>query len=315
MTNLEQLAILKQGAEVWNKWRAENPGVEIDLSGADLYGASLIRVNLNGANLERAFLEQGKLVLADLMGADLGQANLINANLFGADLTRANLNRANLYGSDLMGANLGAADMTGATLANAMLANTRIDKAKISGSWVYDVNVRDLEGEFEEQTDLIITHRGEPTITVDNIKVAQIIHLILNNTEIRDAINTITSKTVLILGRFEPPERKAILEALKNGLREYDLLPIVFEFDHPTNKDFKETIKTLAGLSYFVIADISNPKSSPLELRAKLPDYQIPFVPILQECIIRRMSHSKSGPCRTLNPEHVAHFPEGHRTV
>jgi len=61
------------------------------------------------------------------------------------------------------------------------------------------------------------------------------------------------------------------------------LLPIVFDFDRPTDKDFKETIKILAGLSLFVIADITNPKSSPLELQAKVPDYQIPFVPIVQE--------------------------------
>jgi hypothetical protein len=73
------------------------------------------------------------------------------------------------------------------------------------------------------------------------------------------------------------------LDALRNKLREYDLLPIVFDFDRPTDKDFTETIKTLAGISYFVIADVTNPKSSPLELQATVPDYQIPFVPIIQE--------------------------------
>jgi hypothetical protein len=140
-----------------------------------------------------------------------------------------------------------------------------------------------LEGEFKEQKDLIITPPDTPIITVDNIKVAQFIYLILNNEEIRDVINTLTSKSVLILGRFAIPERKAILDALRNKLREYDLLPIVFDFDRPTDKDFTETIKTLAGLCYFVIADITNPKSSPLELQATIPDYQIPFVPIIQE--------------------------------
>jgi hypothetical protein len=153
----------------------------------------------------------------------------------------------------------------------------------ISGSSVYVVNVWDLKGEFEDQKDLVITPKGVPSITVDNIKVAQFIYLILNNAEIRDILNTLTSKSVLILGRFSIPERKAILDALRNKLREYDLLPIVFDFDRPTDKDFTETIKTLAGLSYFVIADITNPKSSPLELQATVPDYQIPFVPIIQE--------------------------------
>jgi len=81
----------------------------------------------------------------------------------------------------------------------------------------------------------------------------------MNNKKFRDVLNTLTSKTVLILGRFSIPERKAILDALRNKLREYDLLPIVFDFDRPTDKDFTETIKTLAGISYFVIADVTNP--------------------------------------------------------
>jgi hypothetical protein len=36
-------------------------------------------------------------------------------------------------------------------------------------------------------------------------------------------------------------------------------------------------------MSAFVIADITNPKSSPLELHATVPNYRIPFVPILQD--------------------------------
>lgn len=130
---------------------------------------------------------------------------------------------------------------------------------------------------------LIIESKSAQPITVDNIKVAQFIYLILNNAEIRGVINTLTSKSVLILGRFALPERKEILDALRNKLREYNLLPIVFDFDRPADKDFTETIKTLAGISYFVIADVTNPKSSPLELQATVPDYQIPFVPIIQE--------------------------------
>lgn len=282
MTNLVQLEILKEGVQVWNKWRAQNPGLQIDLSGVDLFGASLSRVNFNGANLKRAFLEKADLSTADLLDANLNQANLIDANLFETNFTRANLSRANLFGANLLGANLSSANLTGSTLANAVLANTRIDQARVSKSWVYGVNLWDLEGEFEDQRDLIVTHRGQPKITVDNLKVAQLIYLILNNAEIREAINTLTSKTVLIMGRFVPAERKAILEALKNGLRKYNLLPVVFEFDRQMDAEISETIKTLAGLSYFVIADITNPKSSPLELQATLPDYKVPFVPIFQ---------------------------------
>lgn len=39
----------------------------------------------------------------------------------------------------------------------------------------------------------------------------------------------------------------------------------------------------LANLSHFAIVDITNPRSTPLELQATVPDYMIPFVPILQK--------------------------------
>jgi len=293
MADPEQLQILEQGVEYWNKWRTENPDDMIDLSGANFFDADLSEANLANANLFEVVLVNTRLFRvnlskANLVKANLSVANLYQANLSGADLSDADLTGAKLLEANLSGANLGKTNLSGAILVDAQLRYTslveaRIDNAIISDSNIYGISVWGLEGEFKEQNGLIITPPGESAITVDNIKVAQFIYLILNNKEIRDVINTLTSKTVLILGRFAIEERKAILDALRNKLREYDLLPIVFDFDRPTDKDFTETIKTLAGMCYFVIADVTNPKSSPLELQATVPDYQIPFVPIVQE--------------------------------
>lgn len=58
---------------------------------------------------------------------------------------------------------------------------------------------------------------------------------------------------------------------------------MMFDFENVQTRDFTETIKILAGLSRFVIADISNPRSSPLELQATVPDYEIPFLSIIQK--------------------------------
>jgi len=71
MANEEHVKILKQGAEVWNKWREENRDVKPDLRAANLKG-----VNLGGANLSG-----GDLSWADLDWADLGRANLSGADL------------------------------------------------------------------------------------------------------------------------------------------------------------------------------------------------------------------------------------------
>jgi hypothetical protein len=48
-------------------------------------------------------------------------------------------------------------------------------------------------------------------------------------------------------------------------------------------KDFTETVRLLCNLSKFVIVDITNPRSAPLELQATVPDYMVPFAPILQQ--------------------------------
>jgi uncharacterized protein YjbI with pentapeptide repeats len=254
-----------------------------NLHRADLTEADLSEANLTEADLSEADLTDAVLQDANLTKADLSQANLTRAYFVRAKLTRANLTKAEFYEANFQESNLAGADLTEAHLNSCNLISANIHNAKISKSDIYGINVWDLEGEFKEQKDLIITPKDASPITVDNIKVAQFVYLILNNKEIRDVINTLTSKSVLILGRFALPERKAILDALRDKLREYNLLPIVFDFDSPTDKDFTETIKTLAGMCYFVIADVTNPKSSPLELQATVPDYQIPFVPIIQE--------------------------------
>jgi len=58
---------------------------------------------------------------------------------------------------------------------------------------------------------------------------------------------------------------------------------MMFDFEKPTQRDFTETIKTLAGLSRFIIADITDPKCIPLEMQAIVPDFMVPLVPIIQE--------------------------------
>ena len=117
-----------------------------------------------------------------------------------------------------------------------------------------------------KQQNLVIADYGETGITVDNIEVAQFIYLLLNNEKLRDVIDTITSKTVLILGRFSK-DRKPILDAIRNALRKHDYLPILFDFDPTTNQTIIETVKTLAGMSRFVIADITDARSVPQELQ------------------------------------------------
>ena len=128
------------------------------------------------------------------------------------------------------------------------------------------------------QQNLIFTDAGEPTITVDNIEVAQFVYLLLHNQKIRSVIDTVTSKVVLILGRFTD-ERKAVLEALREELRKRDYLPILFDFNVPATRDITETVSLLARMARFIIADLTDPSSIPKELERPNPTHTRAYAP------------------------------------
>ena len=154
--------------------------------------------------------------------------------------------------------------------------------ADLTGCRIYGVSAWNLKLARAKQQNLVITRAGEHAVTVDNIEVAQFVYLLLHNEKIRDVIDTIGKKGVLLLGRFTEG-RMVVLERLREKLRDLGFVPMVFNFDKPETKDFTDTVRLLASLSKFVIVDITNPRSSPLELQATVPDYMVPFVPILQQ--------------------------------
>lgn len=59
-------------------------------------------------------------------------------------------------------------------------------------------------------------------------------------------------------------------------------MPMLFDFEASKRRDFTETVKIMAGLSRFVIADLSGP-SVLKELEATVPSFDIPFIPIIEE--------------------------------
>ena len=293
MANREHVALLRHGIDVWSAWRRENPDIYPDLrwvilTGADLTGADLSQAiltganlgyaNLGDANLGEANLMEANLTGASLVRADLGEAYLYKANLTGADLTRADLSQANLGGAYLNGANLTDANLTGANLTGVVLVGADLTNADLTDCRIYGISAWGLNlSKDTKQQNLIITREGEPEVTVDNIEVAQFVYLLLHNQKIREVIDTIGQKAVLILGRFTP-ERKKVLDALRDELRQRDYVPILFDFDNPVGRDVTETVSTLAHMARFVLADLTDAKSIPQELGVIVP--HLPSVPV-----------------------------------
>jgi uncharacterized protein YjbI with pentapeptide repeats len=307
MANEEHLARLQQGVETWNQWRAADRSIRPDFSkadlsgvnlsganffranfsGADLSGANLFRAvlseaNLSEANLAEALLSRASLFKANLSGANLSKATLSDATLSATDLSGADLSQTNLFGVNLSWANLSEANLALANLESALLSKTNFAGANLTGCSVYGIAAWNINLVGAHQSDLVITPFDEPAITVDNLEVAQFIYLLLHNEKIRQVIDTITSKAVLILGRFTP-ERKIVLDAIREELRLRNYLPIVFDFEKPASRDLTETISTLAHMARFIIADLTEAKSLPQELQRIVPDLpSVPVQPVLQ---------------------------------
>jgi uncharacterized protein YjbI with pentapeptide repeats len=253
-----------------------------NLSRADLTMARFFHANLSEAILNYADLGEAIFCMANLRGANLRntrcvEADLSEANLSAADLSEANLSGANLYKSDLTQANL-----TKANLNRASFVESTLEGADLSYSSVYGISAWNLKtNQDTKQKGLMIAEEDEPIINVDNIEIAQFIYLLLRHENLRQVINSVTERGVLILGRFGGGGIE-VLRAIAEKLRELKYLPIIFDFDRPRNRNYTETIKTLAGLSRFVVVDLSGP-SVPQELYATVPHFKIPFVPILEK--------------------------------
>ncbi|GAA4461794.1 pentapeptide repeat-containing protein [Nibrella saemangeumensis] len=287
-------------AELYHTNLEEADLQDADLQDANLFKANLFRANLNnaklnGAKLDLAYLDEitavkaqfrnASLKDATLYGGDLRESLLWGTNLYNtvlsfaklqgstlwdANLTEASLNDTDLTGAHLQSANFNKADLSNARLIKAgmercTLVKTKLDGAVLEDCNVYGISAWDLDLSKLKQQNLVINSDPEAPLIVDNLEMAQFIYLILNNKKLKDVIDTITSKAVLILGRFTE-KRKAVLDAIREELRKQNLTPILFDFNKPASKDLTGTVETLARLSKFIIADVTNPMSIQHEL-------------------------------------------------
>jgi uncharacterized protein YjbI with pentapeptide repeats len=241
-----------------------------EFSEADLRNVKGTRSGFAGARFSKARMQGADLRHGDFAGANLVDVDLSKALLRGATFTEANLTRARLTGADL----------SGADLSGAILVHARIDGADLSGARVYGISAWDMSAAGATQHDLIITSPDRPSVRVDDIEIAQFIYLLLNHQKLRNVLNSVTDRGVLLLGRFGDGGLE-LLQAVAAKLRELNYLPIIFDFERPDARNYTETVKTLAGLSRFIVAELSGP-SVPQELTATVPFFKIPLVPVIE---------------------------------
>lgn len=279
---------------------------KVDLEGADLSASYALRTDFRGARMNRANLRGAYLVntdftlahlaRADLRAADLSSATLMMMDASGANLRRANLSHAvvlsssfadailaqvNLSDGTLRDSDLTNADLSNANLDGTSLVETNLQGANLNGCNVFGTSVWKSNLDGATQANLLITPDDEVAISVDNLRVAQFIYLILNNSEMRGVIDTLTSKVVLIIGCFTP-ERKFVLDAMRDKLRTLNYTPIMFDFTRPASRNFIETLSTLASMARFVIADVTDAKVVIQEIHTIVREFpSVPVQPLL----------------------------------
>lgn len=132
----QQLDILNQGADVWNKWREINSRSILQISALRSEINSIDKIinrinnlnnNLIGVNLSEMNLSVGRPEGISFFSKNLSQANFSQANLSRVDFSQANLSGANLSGANLSGVQALETNFIGAILTGACIENWNIN--------------------------------------------------------------------------------------------------------------------------------------------------------------------------------------------
>ncbi len=167
MADEEHLKILKQGADVWNRWRADNPEII-----PNLCGEVIISTDLKGVNLANADLHGMIWITSDFNGADFSSANLrgvyINgSNFISANFRGANLSDARLTFTDLSESGLDGAHLERTYLKRVLISGTSLRNSHIAFTTFADMDLSEVEG-LET-----VTHRAPSSIGIDTIYKSQ----------------------------------------------------------------------------------------------------------------------------------------------
>ncbi len=137
----ELLNRLKQGAKSWNEWRKENPGLRLNLQGANLRGLDLSmmildNIDFQNADFQETCLWNTRFVRANLSNVDFSNAELCETSFQQADLRGASLNSAKVGlflfdGINMQQANLRGAALDGINLESFNLTDAFIDSDEI----------------------------------------------------------------------------------------------------------------------------------------------------------------------------------------
>jgi uncharacterized protein YjbI with pentapeptide repeats len=291
----EKDKIILKGAQVWNEWRRNNQSLldfnspswyecrdakgrsikgrnKLNFGGMDLSNARIHKAFAEGLNLREAIFDGTQFEEGDFSRADFSGATFRNTKFNKTILTDANFN-----GTTFINCNLNRVNLT-----NAQFCVKEIRETVVYGISSWDLHTCPemkqsklvIEKTYELYSDLV--NRGHVPLMVDDIELAQFIHYLTDHKKMRNMINVFNSRGVLLLGKFKDGGIGRLYK-LHDWLSDNEYMPMMFDFERPDNLDLTETIVTMAGLSKFIIADLSG-ASVPQELYAISITFKKPII-------------------------------------
>jgi Pentapeptide repeats (8 copies) len=295
MTQDDPSQILLRGAKVWNAWREHHRGPlnfaaprwydspgrggvqvkgrnrldfsEMNLSGLMIHGAFAEGLNLRNTVFDAAHFEEGDFSRADFTGASFRSTRfnktiLTDANFDGATFVNCSLNRINLVG--------------------ASFRVKEISETVVYGIAAWDLQTSDqmkqsklvIERTYDLYSDII--QQGKVPLMVDDIELAQFVYYLSGHKKMRAALNILNDKGVLLLGRFKDGGLER-LYSIRERLQSKGYMVMIFDFARPDNLSFTDTVVTMAGLSKFVVVDLSG-SSVPAELQSIVSQFKKPIL-------------------------------------
>ncbi len=235
--------------------------------GLDIYKAFAEGMTISNSSFENVLFEEG-----DFSRVDFSHCTFINTKFNKTILTDSNFSGATFINCNLNRVNLTNADFTVKEIKETVIYGVSLWDIKISEESLQSKLV--IEKTYDLYSDIIA--EGRIPMMVEDIELAQFIYYLSDHKKLRDTLNILNNRGVLLLGRFKNGGLERLYK-LREWFTKRNYLPMIFDFDRPNSLDYTETIVTMSGLSKLVIADLSG-DSVPQELHAILSTFIKPVV-------------------------------------
>ena len=227
---------------------------QYDFSGITLEGVAVFNAFAEGLTIRNSVFKDVVFEEGDFSRANFSNCHFINTRFNKTIFTDASFEQATFENCNLNRVNL----------VNANFCVKAIEETVVYGISAWDLHTCNsskqsklvIEKTYSFYSDIIA--EGRIPLMVDDIELAQFIYYLTNHKRLRETINVMNSRSVLLLGRFNNGGLERLYK-LREWLLKQNYLPMIFDFERPDSMDLVEVIVTMGGLCKFIIADLSGP--------------------------------------------------------